>query len=180
MKKTILRLVIAITMMAMPKVCSAQGLLINSTGMLPWKPVPYNNQSSSQSNYQSNSSGTSNDALLEEWKRRKDNSSQSSSQNNYQFEQMPLSGGLLIDETYYIDENGNKIRYVLDAPVNNSSTSTTRSSSSSSRTCGRCGGRGGCPTCGNTGKMLNTMYGGRTYSTCTSCGGRKVCPSCGR
>ena len=52
MKKTILRLVIAITMMAMPKVCSAQGLLINSTGMLPWKPVPYNNQR--QKNLQQN------------------------------------------------------------------------------------------------------------------------------
>ncbi len=152
MKKTILGLVIAITMMAMPKVCSAQGLLINSTGMLPWKPVPYNNQSSNQN----------------------------SNQNNTQFEQSANTGGLLINETYYIDENGNRIYYGLDAPVNNSSTSTTRSSSSSSRTCGRCGGRGGCPTCGNTGKMLNTMYGGRTYSTCTSCGGRKVCPSCGR
>lgn len=184
MKKTILTLVVAIIMTAMPQAGSAQGLLINSTGMLPWKPVPYNNQSSSsQSNYQSNSSGTSNDALLEEWERRKNknsqNSNQNSSQKNYQFEQMPLSGGLLIDETYYIDENGNKIRYVLDAPVNNSSTSK-RSSSPSSRTCGRCGGRGGCPTCGNSGKMLNTMYGGHTYSTCTTCGGRKVCPSCGR
>lgn len=155
-----MKIAFAIIFMALPATCPAQGLLINSTGMLPWKPVPYNNQSSSQNNRQNNN--------------------QNNNQGKPQFEQMQLSGGLLIDETYYIDENGNKIKYVLDAPVNNSSTTTRRSSSSSSRPCGRCGGRGGCPTCGNTGQILNTMYGGRTYSTCTTCRGRKVCPSCGR
>lgn len=153
MKKTIMKIALAIAFMALPAACPAQGLLINSTGMLPWKPVPYNNQSSTQNNNQNNS-------------------------NSNQFEQMPLSGGLLIDETYYIDENGNKIKYVLDAP--SSSSSSTRSHSSSSSTCGRCGGTGGCPTCGGTGKTLNTMYGGSTYSTCGTCHGNKTCPRCGR
>lgn len=147
MKKKIMKIALAIAFLVMPTVCSAQGLLINSTGMLPWKPVPENNQSNNQSNTQNN----------------------------------PFSGGFLVDDTYYIDENGNKIYYGLDSGSTLNSSSTTRkSSSSSNRTCGRCGGNGGCPTCGNTGKMLNTMYGGRTYSTCSSCHGRKVCPSCGR
>lgn len=148
MKKKIMKIALAIAFLVMPTVCSAQGLLINSTGMLPWKPVPENNQSNNQSNTQNN----------------------------------PFSGGFLVDDTYYIDENGNKIYYGLDSgsTLNSSSTRRSSSSSSSSRTCGRCGGNGGCPTCGNTGKMLNTMYGGRTYSTCSSCHGRKVCPSCGR
>lgn len=148
MKKKIMKIALAIAFLVMPTVCSAQGLLINSTGMLPWKPVPENNQSKNQSNTQNN----------------------------------PFSGGFLVDDTYYIDENGNKIYYGLDGGNTSTGSSTRRSSSSSSssRTCGRCGGNGGCPTCGNTGKMLNTMYGGRTYSTCTTCHGRKVCPSCGR
>lgn len=148
MKKKIMKIALAIAFLVMPTVCSAQGLLINSTGMLPWKPVPENNQSNNQSNTQNN----------------------------------PFSGGFLVDDTYYIDENGNKIYYGLDGGNTSTGSSTRRSSSfsSSSRTCGRCGGNGGCPTCGNTGKMLNTMYGGRTYSTCSSCHGRKVCPSCGR
>lgn len=181
MKKTIMKIAFAIIFMALPEVCSAQGLLINSTGMLPWKPVPYNNQSSSQNNSQNNNTGLSNDALLNEWEKRKNqNNNQNNNQNRQQFEQMPLSGGLLIDETYYIDENGNKIKYVLDAPASSSSSSTRRSSSSSNNKCRRCGGHGGCPTCGATGKVLNTMYGGHTYSRCGTCGGSKNCPSCGR
>ena len=148
MKKKIMKIALAIAFLVMPTVCSAQGLLINSTGMLPWKPVPENNQSNNQSNTQNN----------------------------------PFSGGFLVDDTYYIDENGNKIYYGLDGGNTSTGSSTRRSSSSSSssRTCGRCGGNGGCPTCGNTGKVLNTMYGGHTYSTCTTCHGRKVCQSCGR
>lgn len=152
MKKNIIKLALAIAFMVMPTVCSAQGLLINSTGMLPWKPVPQNNQSNTQNN-------TSNGNTFVNG----------------------LSGGLLVDDTYVIDENGNKIFYGPDGGNTSTGSSTRRSSSSSSsRRCGRCGGNGGCPTCGNTGKVLNTMYGGRTYSTCTTCGGKKVCPSCGR
>lgn len=161
MKKNIIKLALTIAFMVMPTVCSAQGLLINSTGLLPWKPVPQNNQSNNQSNTQNNS--------------------RTYNSNGYTFVN-ELNGGLLNDETYYIDENGNKIKYVLDGGNTSTGSSTRRSSSSSSssRRCGRCGGNGGCPTCGNTGKVLNTMYGGRTYSTCTTCGGKKVCPSCGR
>ena len=161
MKKNIIKLALAIAFMVMPTVCSAQGLLINSTGLLPWKPVPQNNQSNNQSNTQNNS--------------------RTYNSNGYTFVNEPYEGSL-INETYYIDENGNKIKYVLDGGNTSTGSSTRRSSSSSSssRRCGRCGGNGGCPTCSNTGKVLNTMYGGRTYSTCTTCGGKKVCPSCGR
>lgn len=170
MKKRKMKLVLAVSLMALPVACQAQGIL----GAL-LQGIQQGVQQGLQQRQNNNSysapggfSGNPNSGLLID-----------------QTYLAPYNGvddsQMQIDQTYMLDENGNRIYYDATAPqTQNSGNSTSRSSSSSTRQCGRCGGGGGCPTCGGTGKQLNTMYGGRTYSTCSTCHGNKKCPRCGR
>ena len=146
MKKKIFKFLMAMMFMLLPSAGFAQGLLINSTGMTNWTPDP------------------------NEWNRRS-GSNQNSNQNNNGFDRNannPLAGGYQIDNTYVVDENGNRI-YATDSYVPSSS-----SSSSSGKTCTACNGSGSCNACrGHKGLAV----AGSTIK-CKGCGGNGTCYIC--